>query len=139
MAANTNPIYALTPNMGLATGINTANATADITSGTSYLVFTAGSNGAWVKDVVVKANPGTNTAATALRLWLNNGGATGTAANTTLIREVAATATTASTTAAQSDFTIVVNRALPAGYKLYLTIGAYTAGAFTATAFGGDY
>lgn len=139
MPANTNPIYALTPNVGIATDINTANNTVDITTGTSYLIFTAGSNGAWVRDITFRANPGTNTAATAVRIWLNNGGGTGTATNTTLIREITMAATTTSATAALADNTISINRAIPAGYKLYLTIGSYSTGEFTATCFGGDF
>lgn len=142
MVANTNPIYSRTPDIQWIGGINTANTNADITSGTIYLVFTAdATEGGFVREIRVKANPANNTGTTVVRIWLNNGSTTGTAANSAIIAELALPATTAGNTVAQPDFSIPLNIALPAGYRIYLTLGQGPggSGAYTATAFGGKY
>lgn len=142
MVANTNPIYSRTPDIQWITGITAANTNADLTAGTSYLVFTAdATEGGFVREVRIKANPANNTAATVARLWLNNGATLATAANSALIAELAIPATTANSTVAQIDFSIPVNIALPAGYRLYLTLGTAPggSGAFMAAGIGGKY
>lgn len=142
MAANTNPIYSRTADIQWITGITAANTNADLTAGTSYLVFTAdATEGGFVREVRIKANPANNTAATVARLWLNNGATLGTASNSALIAELAIPATTANNTVAQVDFSIPVNMALPAGYRLYLTLGTAPggSGAFMAAGIGGKY
>lgn len=142
MAANTAPIYTRTADIQWITAITAANTTLDITSGTSYLVFTAdATEGGFVREVRIKASPANNTAATVARVWLNNGSTTGTAANSALITEVAIPATTASNSAALPDIIVPINMALPAGYRIYLTLGTAPGGSgqFTATAIGGKY
>lgn len=142
MAANTNPIYSRAPDIQWIGAIVTANNTLNLTSGTSYLVFTAdATNGGFVSEIRFRADPANNTAATVVRVWLNNGSTTGTAANSILIDEVTIAATTASATAALPPYVIPINRALPAGYKIYLTIGTAPGGSgqFSATALGGKY
>lgn len=142
MAANTAPIYTRTADIQWITAITAANTTLDITSGTSYLIFTAdATEGGFVREVRIKASPANNTAATVARIWLNNGSTTGTAANSALITEVTIPATTASNSAALPDIIVPINMALPAGYKLYLTLGTAPGGSgqFTATAIGGKY
>lgn len=142
MAANQNPIYSRAPDVQWINAIVTANATLDITSGTTYLVFTAdATNGGFVNEIRVKASPANNTAATVMRVWLNNGSTVGTIANSSFITEITIAATTATSTAALPDYVIPINRALPAGYKIYLTIGTAPGGSgqFSATAFGGKY
>lgn len=142
MAANTAPIYTRTADIQWITAITAANTTLDITSGTSYLVFTAdATEGGFVREVRIKASPANNTAATVARIWLNNGSTTGTAANSALITEVTIPATTASNSAALPDIIVSLNMALPAGYRIYLTLGTAPGGSgqFTATAIGGKY
>lgn len=142
MAANQNPIYSRAPDVQWINAIVTANATLDITSGTTYLVFTAdATNGGFVNEIRVKASPANNTAATVMRVWLNNGSTVGTIANSSLITEITIAATTASSVAALPDYVIPINRALPAGYKIYLTVGTAPGGSgqFSATAFCGKY
>lgn len=142
MAANTSPIYTRTPDVQWVESMTAANTTLDLTSGTSYLLYTAdATEGGYVRYVVIKANPANNTAATVFRLWLNNGSTTGTAANSALLREVALVATTASNTTPTPEFVIPVWEAIPPGYRLYLTMGTAPGGSgeFTATAFGGKY
>lgn len=142
MAANTAPIYTLLGDCQWITAITAANTTLDITTGTSYLVFTAdATNGGFVREVRVKASPANATAATNVRLWLNNGSTTGTASNSALFTEIGVPATTASNTNANPDFIIPVNFALPPGYKIYLTLGTAAGGSgqYTAIAIGGKY
>ena len=141
-APNTEPVYSKVGDIQWVESIVTANNTIDLTTGTSYLVFTAdATNGGFVSRVIVKANPANNTAATVVRLWLNNGSTTGTSSNSALVAEQGIPATVASATVALPDFTIPLNMALPPGYKIYLTIGTAPGGSgeFTATAIGGKY
>lgn len=137
---NIDPVYPKTPNISWDQSVTVANNTADITTGTSYLIFTAGSNGSYVDSVVVKPAPAVNTSATVVRVWLNNGSATGTAANSVLIDEITVPATTTSATLAQPTFAAALRRAIPAGYKLYVT-AATDPGATNlhVTCFGADY
>jgi hypothetical protein len=142
MAANTDPVYSRLGDVQWIGSMTAANTTADITSGTSYLAFTAdATNGGYVSYIRIKANPANNTAATVVRVWINNGSATGTAANSAIFTEMTIAATTASNSAALPDYTIPLNLALPAGYKLYLTLGTAPggSGAFTGTCVGGKY
>lgn len=136
MAANTSPIFGIAGDTQSINSITAANTTADITSGTSYLVYTAPTDGGYVSHIVVKANPANNTAATVMRVWWNNGLTTGTAANSAIIREANIPATTASNSSATTEVQIPIGMALDATERLYLTIGTAPggSGAFTATA-----
>lgn len=137
MAANTNPIFGLTPNVSWADAALTANTTKDLTSGTIYLVWTAGSNGGYLEEIYLKPL-GTNIASL-IRLWINNGSTTGTAANNTLFRDYGIPATTNSETAMQPDLVIAVRKPLPAGYRVYVTVATGVAVGYDVTAFGLDY
>lgn len=141
MSANTAPIYTKKAHIEFTGPMTAANNTLDITSGTSYPAFTAdATNGSFVDEVRLKASPANNTAATVLRVWLNTGAAI-TTSNTSLIGELSIPATTASATAAQAEYVYTVAKYLPAGYKLYLTLGTAPGGSgqFNGTVFGGDY
>ncbi len=142
MAANTAPIYSRIPDVQWAESIVTANNTLDLTSGTSYLVFTAdATEGGFVREIRVKANPANNTAATVVRIWINNGSTLATAANSAFYTELGIPATVASASAGQPDFVIPMNIPLPPSYRIYLTVGTAPGGSgeFTATAVGGKY
>lgn len=142
MAANISPIYSRTPDIQWIGSMTAANATADITTGTSYLAFTAdATEGGFVQQIRLKANPANSTVATVLRVWINNGATTGTATNSALFAEIGIPAITASTTGAQPDFVVPINVPLPAGYKIYLTLGTAPggSGAFTAITIAGKY
>ena len=137
MAANTSPIFPLTPNVSWVNACTAANTTTDLTSGTSYLCYTAGLNGSRLD--FVKARPlGTNVA-TVVRLWINNGSATSTAANNTLFMERTLPSTTVSQVAEQADVIISLNLSLPAGYKMYATLGTTVAAGYDLVGVGGDY
>lgn len=142
MAANTQPIFSIAADFQWqAAPLVTANNTADLTTGTVYLVHTAPTEGSFVKEVRLKALPGNSTIATVARLWINNGSTVATALNSTLWQETGIPATTTSATAPQPDFVIGANIALPGGYKLYVTLGTAPggSGAFNAGCQAGRY
>lgn len=145
MAANTQPIFPLTPKVSWGT-VTTANTAKDGT-GTVVTVFTAGADGSRIDQIKVRAL-GTNVA-TVLRFFVNNGSTNATAANNSLIHETTIASTTLSETAALTDnnITISVNTTetvvpipyLPAGYKINVTIGTTVAAGLQITVHGGDY
>jgi hypothetical protein len=145
MSANTSPIFPLTPVVTWVSGVAansatpgvTANTTKDLTSGTSHNIYTAGSNGSRVDFVRIRAL-GTNVA-TVVRIWINNGSTTSTAANNTLFTDLTIAATTNSEAAQLAETTINLNQSIPAGYKLYATFGTAVAAGFHITTVGGDY
>jgi hypothetical protein len=141
-APNSEPIFSRVADIQWAESIDTANNTIDLTSGTSYLAFTAdATNGGFVRNARVKVNPANNSAATVVRFWLNNGSAVGTASNSALIGELGLPSTTTSATAPLPDFDYGLNMALPPGYAIYVTVGTAPGGSceLTVTIFGGKY
>ena len=141
MAGNITPIFARVGKIGWAQ-LGAANITADLSTNAG-LIFTADStNGSIVNEVRVKYLPGTTTAATAFRVWINNGSALGTTTNNTLITEATLAIITTSNIAATADYVIPMPRnglVLPPSYRLYATIATWATGTFMVTAFGGDY
>jgi hypothetical protein len=139
MAANTAPIYSRSADVQWTTNnVVAANTTTDLTSGTIYTLFTAdATNGGRVEKVIILAR-GTNVA-TVLRLWVNNGGATGTAANNTQVRDITVPATTVSQVAAVGALEVPLNIALPPAYVLIATIGTAIAAGLWVTVVGGKY
>jgi len=139
MAANTTPIFSGSPSIGIADGtVNTANTTKDLTAGTIYLVFTADATDGSRVSKIVWQPLGTNVA-TAGRIWINNGSSTGTATNNTLLRDLTLSATTNSEVAAIGNTEVLLDIALPAGYRVYVTIGTGVAAGFDVTVIGGNY
>lgn len=147
MAQNTNPIFPLTPvntwvsgaAANAATPGVTANTTKDLTSGTIYgPIFTGKAVDGSRLDFIKLRALGTNVA-TVIRVWINNGSATGTAANNTLYLERAIASTTVSETAEQPDIVLPFGISIPAGYKIYATFGTAVAAGYHLTAVGGDY
>lgn len=139
---NTQPIFSRKGNIKITVSITAANNTIDITTGTSYLVFTAdATNGSFLREIRLKVNPSQSSAATVARFWMNDGGSTGTKSTSSLYTEIGIPATTTSAVNALPDFIAPFNIALPPGYKIYLTLGTAPGGTaeFTATAIGGDY
>lgn len=137
MVANTAPIFADTPNVGWGTVITTANTTKDLTSGTITLIFTAGADGAFVNSIVGQPH-GTNVASLA-RVFINNGATTATAANNTYYGQVGLPAITNSENAEVANVTFPMNIALPAGYRIYVTLATAVAAGWQFTTVGGDY
>jgi hypothetical protein len=137
MAANTVPIFPLTPKIGFPSAALQAANTAKDGTGTVVTIMTAGANGSRVDYVRVRAT-GTNVA-TAFRLFVNNGSDPTVAANNVLFTEATIAATTLSEVAALAETTIALDLALPAGYKLTCTIGTAVAATLIASAVYGDY
>lgn len=140
MAANTSPIFSRTPSFGLsdATPIVTANTTTDLTAGTIYLLFTADATEGSYVDKIILQPLGTNVA-TAGRIWINNGATTATATNNTQIKDVTLAATTVSQVAAVGNTEITLGFALPASYRIYMTLGTTVAAGFKSAVVAGTY
>ena len=141
MPANNQPIFTRLADVQWTTSAMTvANTTTDLTAGTSYLAFTAdATNGGYVQRIRFRTL-GTNSNATVARVWLNNGATTATAANNSLIDEITLPITTVSQVASQANYELPLNFALPAGYRIYVTLGqAPTSAGWNATVIGGKY
>lgn len=139
MAANTSPIYSRTPDVQwMDAVIATANTTLDLTSGTKYLIFTADATEGGRLDRIKLTTLGTNTTSV-LRIWLNNGGDPATAANNVKIKEITLSSTSLSQTSAQLEYEWTPNIALPAGYRVYVTLGTTVAAGWHCVAYGGKY
>lgn len=141
MPANNQPIFTRTPDVQWTVSATTvANTTTDLTSGTIYLAFTAdATNGGYVQRIRFRTL-GTNSNATVARIWINNAQTTTTAANNTLFDEITLPNTAASQVAAQANYELPLNFALPAGYRIYVTVGtAPTSAGWDVTVIGGKY
>ena len=139
MPANTAPIFTLLPEIMWTTNMTVAN-TGNLSAGTSYMVFSAGTNGSYVQKIRFRhQSTNTNNAATMARVFINNGGALATAANNTIWDEITIAANTASQTAASTNYELPLNFALPPGYYLYCTLGTTVVAGIQATVIGGDY
>ena len=145
MPANTAPIFTLTPdiqwgsadgNGGTAGPLKTANTAMDGT-GTVLTVFTAGANGSYVSQLNIRP-AGTNIV-TVLRVFINNGSTNATVANNVLFAEVVIPASTAVANSALQGIIAPLNFALPAGYKINVTLGTTIAAGVCVSVLGGDY
>ena len=139
MAGNAAPIWTREGDIQWNTSpITAANTTTDLTSGTSYLIFTADStNGGYVQKLRFRPL-GTNVA-TVARVWLNNGLTTGSADNNVLWDEISLAITSGSQTTALSVYEVPMNIALPPSYAIYTTVGTTVAAGYDCIAIGGKY
>jgi hypothetical protein len=141
MAGNTTPIFSRIGAIGGIGSTTLATVSAADYSGVgaqNILVFTSdATNGGFVQRVRLKAI-GTNVA-TVARIYINNGSTNGTAANNVFYGEISLPATTAATTAATVDIDYPLNIALPAGYKLYVGLGATVAAGWVVSVIAGAY
>lgn len=137
MAANTAPIFSIAGDIEWGTtAITTANTAKDGT-GTVLTCFTADVDGAFVQRIRFRA-AGTNIA-TVARVFINNGSANSTPANNILYDEITLAATTLSEVAALATYELPINFALPAGYKLNVTLGTTVAAGYFVSVIGGKY
>ena len=145
MAANINPIFPNSPKIQWGTILtvdSTANKNHDGTTTNAVCVFTAGTNGSRIDEIKVLPL-GTNVA-TALRLFINNGSDNTVASNNSAYADVTIPTSTISEVAGQNEVIIRQpndNRplVLPAGYKLYATLGTTIATGLQVTVQGGDF
>ena len=137
MATNNFPVFVQKPNVGWSGVMIAANTAVDGT-GTVATAFTAGLNGGRIDRIRCKAL-GTNVA-TVLRVFINNGGATTTASNNSLVSELALPATTASPSAPITpDLALALGESVPPGYKVTLCIGTAGTDGWIFTCEGWDY
>lgn len=137
MAANTAPIFTLTPAVEWgATALLSSNINKDGT-GTVLTVFTAGANGSYVQRIRFRT-AGTNVQ-TVARVFINNGSSNLTPANNILYDEITLPATTISENTAQASFEIPLNYGLPPGYVINVTLGTGVAAGYYVSVIGGDY
>ena len=160
MAVTATPIFTQTPNAGAMNAIlSTAMATTTAYDGTTAvgtamaLAFTAGANGSRIDQIQMRfastngaAASGTS-AATVVRVWINNGSVNTTAGNNAFFGEVAlpATAVAAASTTANQNYLVLLpvgGLNLPAGYKIYAGLTVAAGGtniAIAVNTVGGDY
>lgn len=136
--ANTSPIFSSAGDVQWGTSaITTANTAKDGT-GTVLTTFTSdATNGGFVQRIRFRA-AGTNIA-TVARVFINNGSTNATPANNILWDEITLAATTLSETSALPTYELPLNFALPAGYKLNVTLGTTVAAGYYVTVIGGKY
>lgn len=144
MAANTSPIYTLTP-INTFAQITAVDNTMSGTNANVYLAFTAGSSGGFIYKLIwqpISTSGSVTTSSANGRIYLNNGGAVGTATNNVLIREIGL----AATTAAQAGTTIstgiesLLNFQMAANYTIYVSVTALAANSnWNVLAIGGSY
>ena len=128
MAANTNPIFPLSPRCA---GTTLASAATEKDGSTATSLLAAGENGTRLDKIVAKPI-GTNVA-TVLRVF-----ACGTGMNT-IIREQSIAASTASEEEALAEYVLTFDESIPFGATLKVALGTEVAGGIQVTAFGGDY
>lgn len=109
----------------------------DLSGANVRLLLTAGTSGA-IFNYVRTLPLGTNIQ-TVIRLFLNNGGALNTAGNNVLVNEMTLPASTTSETAAQFVNDIILNIPVPAGWRLYATLGTAVAAGHAVCAVGTDF
>jgi hypothetical protein len=143
MPANTSPIFTLTPGVEFSVNMILANNTNLSANTNNYIVWTAGANGSYLQKIRFRhqSTNTSNTQATVVRVFINNGSVVTNPINNTLWDEITIAANTVSQTAASANYELPLNFALPAGYTIYCTLGtALTAGTgIQATIIGGDY
>jgi hypothetical protein len=130
MAANTAPIYTLTPDVstngttGMPTTITTATGDYTGISANHVLAHTAGANGSYVRKLRFKA-VGTNVASVAT--------------NNSFIGEISLPAITATNAAATNEVDYPLEFALPASFRIYAGIATTVAAGWVCTAIAGQY
>jgi hypothetical protein len=147
MAANTAPIYTLLGDIQWSSSVLFSTAMAstiaayDGTAAATQLIFTAdATNGGFVQRIRAKCCVLSGTsAASVLRIWVNNGSTPGTAANNVLIGEIGLPATAFTATAATTDIEYPLNIALPPGYRLYAGIATAVTTGWAVSVIGGKY
>ena len=140
MALNTNPIYSGVGDVQWSTVMTAANLSLDATLANAYTVFSASISGSFIQRVRFKASGSGGTSPTVARIFINNGGASGSVGNNSLFDEITLPATSTSNTAATAVYELPMNIAIPAAYRILATIAvAQTNSGWYATAIGGSY
>lgn len=149
MPGNNDPIYSKVADVQwnatsalFASAMTAGNVSSyDGSDANAKLIFTAdATNGGFVQQVRAKCAALTGTsAASVLRIFLNNGSAVGTPANNVLIGEVALPAVANTVVAATPDIVYTLNIAIPPGYKIYAGLGTAVTTGWAVSVIGGKY
>lgn len=149
MPGNNDPIYSKVADIQwngtsalLATAMTAANVSGfNGTDANAVLLFTAdATNGGFVQKIRAKCCAITGTsAASVLRLFLNNGSTPATAVNNVLIGEVTLPATAYTIAAASPDIEYTLNMAIPPGYRIYGGLGTAVTTGWAVSVIGGKY
>lgn len=138
MALNTKPIFTGVPDIQWGVTLITAANTAKDGTGTVLTCFTADTtDGGFVSRI--RFRPAGTNVATVARIFINNGSTNATPANNILFDEITLSATTLSEVAALPLYEVPLNFALPAGYKINVTIGTTVAAGYYVSVIGGKY
>jgi hypothetical protein len=138
MAASTTPIYCRLAKIGIMGTLTAANTSKTGAAGTISTQFTAdATNGSRLEKLVFQPI-GTNVA-TVARVFVNNGGATGTAANNTYYRDITIPAATITEVASMIASEVILDLVLPPAYTVFCTIATAVAAGIAITGVGGDY
>lgn len=144
MAANTSPIYTLTPVLGFV-AVTGVDGSMDGTDADVKVVYTAGSNGGFIQKLKlqpISTSGSTTTSAAAARIYINNGSTAGTASNNSIYTELtlAAIAVNVAGTTAVIGYELPLNWQVPNGYKIMVGITAMAANTqWQVVAVAGDY
>lgn len=144
MAANTSPIFTLTPksSWGKVTGVDSGT---DGTDADVVLIYTAGTDGSFIQKLIfqpISTSGSTTTSAAAGRIYINNGSTVGTGTNNLLFKEITLSAQAVNTTATAGvfSFDVPINFQMQASYKLYVGVTAMAANTqWNVLAVSGDY
>lgn len=149
MPGNNDPIYTKVGDIAwnstsalFSTAMTAGNVSSyDGTDANIKLIWTAdATNGGYLDHVRARCCAITGTsAASVLRLWINNGSAVGTAANNVLFDELTLPATANTIVAATSLIMGVYKLAFPIGYKLYGGLGTAVTTGWAVSSIGGKY
>ena len=136
--ANTAPIFSSAGDVQWGTAATATQNTALDGTGTVLTCFTADvTNGGFVQRI--RFRPAGTNIATVARVFINNGLTNATAANNILWDEITLAASTASANSALATYELPLNFALPAGYKLNVTLGTTVAAGYYVSVIGGKY
>jgi len=139
MAANVTPIFLAAPVIQFSALSTSAVTGTDGTDANIRTIFTAdATNGGKVEKVCVR-HLGTNSNATVIRFFINNGSDPTVATNNSLVYEASLAANTIVQNAASVGLEIELNLALPAGYRLRAASGTAIPGGVQVSAAGGSY
>lgn len=152
MAANTSPIYSLTPNIGevkittTSTLVRSDGSAVNAIGTDQFLAFSSGVDGSFVQRVrfiPVASAAAVNSVATTLRVFLSSvNTGTPTAANTHLLAEISVPIiSTSNSTSAVTYYEIPLNIAIPANHHILVSqhIAQTTNQSWQAMVFGGNY
>lgn len=125
-------------NPAASTALTTFDGSGQTLNTNAWVAFTAdATNGSFLRSLCGKITTTGAGAASVVRFFINNGGASSTA-NTALYKEMTVPAITANQTSATPDFEIPCNILLPPSYRVIYTFGTAPVNLWIWIGIGGD-